>query len=242
MSSPNPTASPSDTTEKPRKWQALNRLQRRVLGVLVEKSKTTPDAYPMTLSGITTASNQKSNRSPLMTLDQDDVQSTLDQLRAIGAVMEVQGDGRVAKFRHLMNDWMGVERAELAIMTELMLRGHQSLGDLRGRASRMETISDLNQLRQLIDSLIKQGLMIELTPAGRGQIVSHNLYQPDELKKVQAQVESEKGLSSDDSEGESADAGSPVAGGLSKTGMADRLQKLEEQMQSVLQRLSALES
>ena len=72
--------------------------------------------------------------------------------------------------------------------------------------------------------------------------MSHNLYQPEELKKVQTQVESEKGLSSDDSEGESADAGSPVAGGLSKTGMADRLQKLEEQMQSVFQRLSALES
>ena len=242
MSSSNPTASSSDSTEKPRKWQALNRLQRRVLGVLVEKSKTTPDAYPMTLSGITTASNQKSNRSPLMTLEQDDVQSTLDQLRAIGAVMEVQGDGRVAKFRHLMNDWMGIERAELAIMTELMLRGHQSLGDLRVRASRMAAISDLNQLRQLIDSLIKQGLMIELTPAGRGQIVSHSLYLPEELKKVQTQVESEKGLSSDDSEDEIETAKSPDAGGPSKTEIAERLEKLEGQMQSVLQRLSALES
>jgi uncharacterized protein YceH (UPF0502 family) len=241
MNSSNSTSS-SGLSEKPRKWQALNRFQRRILGVLVEKSKTTPDAYPMTVAGITTASNQKSNRSPLMTLDQDDVQTTLDQLRAIGAVMEVQGDGRVAKFRHLMNDWMGVERAELAIMTELMLRGHQSLGDLRVRASRMETISDLNQLRQLIDSLIKQGLMIELTPAGRGQIVSHNLYQLEELKKVQSQVESEKGLASDDSDNDHEVADSPAGSGSSRINMAERLEKLEEQMQTVLQRLTELEN
>ena len=185
--------------EKIRKSRPLNRFQRRVLGVLVEKSKTTPDVYPMTLAGITTGCNQKSNRSPLMTLNQDEVQRTLEELRGLGAVMEVQSDGRVPKFKHLMYDWMGVEKAELAVMTELLLRGQQSLGDLRARAARMQPdIVDLGHLRPVVDALIEKKLMIELTPVGRGQIVSHNLYQPDELSKVKSLVESEKGAVEDD--------------------------------------------
>jgi uncharacterized protein YceH (UPF0502 family) len=160
--------------------------QRRVLGVLIEKAKTTPDAYPMTINGLVAGCNQKSNREPQMNLSSDDVEQVLEELRAMGAVTEVQGSGRVAKYRHHAYEWLGVEKTELAVMTELMLRGEQTLGELRGRAARMEPIADLGALKPVVDSLVKKGLMIELTSPGRGQVVSHGLYKERELGEVKA--------------------------------------------------------
>lgn len=178
-----------DTTsaESSHKWQPLNSKQRRVFGVLVEKAKTTPDGYPMTINGLVAGCNQKSNREPQLNLSADDVEQTLDELRALGAVTEVQGSGRVAKYRHHAYEWLGVEKTELAVMTELLLRGEQTLGELRGRAARMEPIADLTALKPVIDSLVKKGLMVELTAAGRGQIVSHNLYKDREIAEIRTQ-------------------------------------------------------
>src|SRR6476661_923841 len=184
------TAASSDA---PRPWAAaggLNLRQRRVFGVLVEKAKTTPDAYPMTINGLVAGCNQKSNREPLLNLSPEDVEQVLEELRGMGAVTEVQGSGRVAKYRHHAYEWLGVEKTELAVMTELMLRGEQTLGELRGRAARMEPIADVGALRPVVDSLIKKGLMIELTPPGRGQIVSHNLHKERELNELKTRMAS----------------------------------------------------
>lgn len=170
-----------------RKWRPLNSRQRRVLGVLVEKAKTTPDVYPMTVNGIVSGCNQKSNREPQMNLSADDVEQVLEELRAMGAVTEVQGSGRVAKYRHHFYEWLGIDKAESAVMTELLLRGEQSLGDLRSRASRMEPIPDQGALKLIVNSLLQKELMIELTPPGRGQIVSHNLYKERELVELKAE-------------------------------------------------------
>ncbi|MEX2174233.1 MAG: DUF480 domain-containing protein [Pirellulaceae bacterium] len=170
-----------------RKWQPLNSRQRRVFGVLVEKAKTTPDAYPLTVNGLVSGSNQKSNREPQMTLSAEDVEQILDELRAFGAVTEVQGSGRVPKYRHHAYEWLGVEKSELAVMTELLLRGEQTLGELRGRAARMEPIADLAALKPVVDALLAKGLLVELSAAGRGQIVSHNLYTERELNELKAQ-------------------------------------------------------
>src|SRR5262245_27935495 len=166
------------------KWQPLSLRQRRVFGVLVEKAKTTPDVYPMTINGLVAGCNQKSNREPQMNLSADDVEQILEELRALGAVTEVQGSGRVAKYRHHAYEWLGVEKTELAVMTELLLRGEQTLGELRGRAARMEPIADLAALKPVVDSLLKRGLMVELTPPGRGQMVSHALYKEKELAEL----------------------------------------------------------
>jgi uncharacterized protein YceH (UPF0502 family) len=168
-------------------WQPLTSRQRRVFGVLVEKAKTTPDAYPMSINGLVAGSNQKSNREPLMNLSPEDVEQALEELRSLGAVTEVQGSGRVAKYRHHAYEWLGVEKTELAVMTELLLRGQQTLGELRGRAARMEPIADLAALKPVVDSLLQKGLMVELTPGGRGQIVSHNLYPERELAEIRAE-------------------------------------------------------
>ena len=138
----------------------------------------------MTLNGIVVGCNQKSNREPQMNLSSDEVEQVLEELRGMGAVTEVQGSGRVAKYRHHAYEWLGIEKTELAVMTELMLRGEQTLGELRGRAARMEPIPDLNALKPVVDSLLKKGLMIELTPQGRGQIISHGLYKERELNEL----------------------------------------------------------
>jgi uncharacterized protein YceH (UPF0502 family) len=184
MSTSEPAA--TSASEAP-KHRPLSSRQRRVLGVLIEKAKTTPDAYPMTLNAIVAGSNQKSNREPQMNLAAEDVEQVLDELRALGAVTEVQGSGRVAKYRHHGYEWLGVDKTEIAVMTELLLRGEQTLGELRGRAARMDPIPDLAALKVVVDALLQRGLMIEITPAGRGQIVSHNLYKDREIGELKAQ-------------------------------------------------------
>jgi uncharacterized protein len=174
----------------PPRWKPLGRIDRRVAGVLVEKAKTTPDQYPMTVNGLINGCNQKSNRDPQMELEESDITESLDRLKSVGAALEIQGGGRVAKFRHLLYEWLGVSKVELAVMTELLLRGAQTEGELRGRASRMEPIADLNALREILNSLRTKKLVIDLTPPGRGQIISHNLYQPEELERLKEKLAS----------------------------------------------------
>jgi uncharacterized protein YceH (UPF0502 family) len=169
------------------RWKPIAAIDRRVLGVLAEKAKTTPDAYPMSINGICTGANQKNNRFPIMQLETDDVQESLDRLRHLGAVTEVQGGGRVPRFRHLLYDWLGVDKIELAIMTELLLRGAQTEGELRGRAARMEPITDLGALRVLLNSLKAKKLIVPLTPEGRGHVLTHALYEPREFERLRAE-------------------------------------------------------
>ena len=143
----------------------------------------------MTLNSIRNACNQKSNRLPVMNLDEDRVEQTLYELRGFGAVVEMHSGGRVPKFRHEMYEWLGVEKAGLAVMAELLLRGAQTLGDLRARSSRMESsLQGLSDLQPVVDSLLAADLMVEVTPRGRGQIVTHNLYRPEELEKIRSEL------------------------------------------------------
>lgn len=171
---------------KPR-WRPLDRIARRVVGVLVEKAKTTPDNYPLSLNSLVNGCNQKSNRAPQMQLDEEQVSEAIDRLRQVGAVLVIQGDGRVEKFRHLLYEWLGVDKAELAVMAELLLRGEQTLGELRARAARMEPIPGQAELQPIVDSLRQKGLLVLLTPPGRGCMVTHALYQEQELAKLRAE-------------------------------------------------------
>ena len=162
-------------------WQPIDRDQRRVLGVLVEKAKTTPEAYPLTLNSLTNGCNQKNNRYPRLDLEPIDVQNAIEKLSPLGAVSELVS-GRVEKYRHHIRDWMAVSAVEAAIMAELLLRGAQSIGDLRGRANRMSPIASVSELRPLVHSLMRRNLIVPLTEAGRGQVITHNLYaDPEEL-------------------------------------------------------------
>ncbi len=160
----------------------LSRQQRRVLGVLLEKAFTTPDQYPMTPKALTAGCNQKSNRSPLVEYEESQVLDTLDQLRDLGLIGEVHTDsGRTSRYRHYMRHRFTMSEPQLAILTELMLRGQQRLGELRTRASRMVSIDSLDQLREELTGLMEMKL---LQTSGdlerRGTEVDHNLYRPKE--------------------------------------------------------------
>jgi uncharacterized protein YceH (UPF0502 family) len=191
MDSSLPQAEPAPLPQP--RWQALSARDRRVAGVLIEKAKTTPDQYPMSLVAVRTACNQKNNRDPQMELEIEQVQEALDRLRALGAVSLVQAGGRVERYRHQLYDWLGVDKVELAVMAELLLRGAQTEGELRGRASRMEPINDLETLRAILDRLASKNLIVSLTPPGRGHIVTHNLYQPEELQRLRARYAGPRG-------------------------------------------------
>jgi uncharacterized protein YceH (UPF0502 family) len=167
-------------------WVPLAPRERRVVGVLVEKAKTTPDYYPMTLAGLVAGCNQKNNRDPVTHYDQDDVEEALQSLRKKGAVILIEGVGRVVRWKHMLYDWLKVNKAEMAVMAELLLRGPQTEGDLRARASRMEPLPDLPALQAILDALLPRGLVQYLSPPGqkRGVFVTHGLYPPEELEKV----------------------------------------------------------
>jgi len=170
------------------RWRPLPAIDRRVIGVLVEKAKTTPDGYPMSINALRAGCNQKNNCDPLMQVELEDVEESLARLKTAGAVAEVQGGGRVSRYRHYLYEWLGVEKLELAVMTELLLRGAQTEGELRGRAARMDPIPDLETLRPVLAALKEKGLVLALSPEGRGHVVTHALYEPRELDKVRAEV------------------------------------------------------
>ncbi|QDU86862.1 hypothetical protein Pla175_02150 [Pirellulimonas nuda] len=166
------------------RWTTLPAVERRVLGVLIEKAKTTPDAYPMTLNSARTGCNQKSNRSPQMELDEEQVFDALTSLRKRGVVSLIEGSGRVDKFRHLAYEWLAVDKHGLAVMAELLLRGAQTMGELRTRASRMESIRDQDALRPIIEALRTANLLVFIARPGRAGLVTHNLYEPQELERI----------------------------------------------------------
>ena len=136
----------------------------------------------MTLKGLTAGCNQKNNRSPLSDYSEDDIAATIDELREIGLAAVVHTEsGRTERFRHYVRKQFPFNEAQLAIMTELWLRGQQSLGDLRVRASRMHAIDSLEQLRDELTALDRQGCIRANGPlAARGVEVDHTFYKPSE--------------------------------------------------------------
>lgn len=156
----------------------LTRKQRRVLGTLLEKAFTTPEQYPLTLKATTTGCNQKNNREPTSTYDESAVETVLDELREMGfvAVVHTEG-GRAPRFRHYMRHRTTLNDRQLAILTELLLRGHQQLGELRTRAARMKAIDSQEELRAELQALLDLGLIQTNGPLERRGIeVDHALY------------------------------------------------------------------
>jgi uncharacterized protein YceH (UPF0502 family) len=219
------------------RWQPLESAERRVLGVLVEKAKTTPESYPLSLNAIRTGSNQKNNRAPVMQLEDEQVEAALDSLRRVGAVVVIEGSGRVDKYRHLAYDWLGVEKVELAVMAELLLRGAQTVGELRGRAARMEPIKDLDALRPVLDSLEVKRLISYLTPAGRGAIVTHALYQDRELDKLRR--ETVLARPQDDAGREAAGTAGTDVGATENVNVATELRQLRDELAAAKREFAA---
>jgi hypothetical protein len=136
----------------------LSPLEARVIGCLIEKQITTPDHYPLSLNALVNACNQKSNRDPLMEVDEPTIQATVDHLARKHFVVEKSGFGsRVPKYQHrFCNTEYGTLKLtaqELAIVCELLVRGPQTPGELRTRASRMASFSEVGQVEAALESL-----------------------------------------------------------------------------------------
>ena len=134
----------------------LSDLEARVLGCLVEKEITTPEYYPLSLNALVHACNQKSNRDPLMNVDEDTVRHALRTLGDQMLARSASGDSRVPKYEHRLADTFNFTRPETAIVCELMLRGPQTPGELRSRAERMHPFEDLSMVHSTLKHLMER--------------------------------------------------------------------------------------
>src|SRR5580704_12403808 len=133
---------------------SLDAEEVRVLGSLLEKEITTPEYYPLSLNALLNACNQKSNRDPIVHCDEETVERALYLLRDKGLSVNITGAGsRVPKFGHRLSDKLNLGRRELAILCELMVRGPQTLGELRTRAERMHPFDDLAEVESVLDRM-----------------------------------------------------------------------------------------
>jgi uncharacterized protein len=126
----------------------------RVLGALLEKEVTTPEYYPLSLNALLNACNQKSNREPVVNFDEDTIERVLYTLRDKGLLLNITGAGsRVPKYGHRLSEKLNLGRREMAILCELMVRGPQTLGELRTRAERMHHFDDLAEVESVLDRM-----------------------------------------------------------------------------------------
>ena len=133
----------------------LSELHQRVLGALAEKEATVPDTYPMTLRGLQTACNQKNNREPITDHTEDDIQVALDELKARHLVRFVYAShgARSTKYRHVLDEQLNLDAAELALVTALLLRGPQTLNELRTRTERAHPFASNDEVALALESL-----------------------------------------------------------------------------------------
>ncbi|MEM7246018.1 MAG: DUF480 domain-containing protein [Acidobacteriota bacterium] len=167
--------------------------ERRVLGVLIEKSLATPDYYPMTLKALVAACNQKSNRHPVSSYDDGEVQEALSSLLERRYVLAVKDSGgRSTKWRHEMQRVFDLQGKQAAVLAELLLRGPQTEGELRARASRMRQIDDLDGLHEVLEQLRdrRPTFARRLSPEGatRGVRHAHELYTDEERERLSVET------------------------------------------------------
>ncbi|QDU60910.1 hypothetical protein Pan216_17630 [Planctomycetes bacterium Pan216] len=207
----------------------LDRTERRVLGVLVEKAFCTPDYYPLTANATISACNQKSNRHPMMTLEGHEVDEALFRLRSASLAIQVHpASGRTERWKHNIKEAWQLDRPQRAVIGELLLRGAQTEGELRTRASRMVEIPSLDELKTILEELARRGFTRLLSPEGqkRGRVWTHLLFNDNELSRVEAEVASSAPASS-------SSPSSPSAPSPPRTGATvadDRLEKLETEL------------
>lgn len=135
----------------------LDDVETRVLGALVEKEITTPDYYPLSLNALVNACNQKSNRHPVMNLDEEAVRQALASLNEKGLAGATSGaDSRVTKYEHRLQEAFNFSRPETAILCVLLLRGPQTPGELRGRTERLHRFDDLDAVHSALEHLMKR--------------------------------------------------------------------------------------
>jgi uncharacterized protein YceH (UPF0502 family) len=163
----------------------LNETEARVLGCLVEKDLATPEYYPLTLNALTNACNQKSNRDPVMLLEDTDVIRALDSLRQKQLAHQSAEGVRAAKYCHNLEGLLRLDPEDLALLAELLLRGPQTVGELRNRAERMCPVGDLQAAEELLQNLMERDeplvTLLPRQPGRKEQRFAHLLSGTPEL-------------------------------------------------------------
>ena len=137
--------------------QHLTEIEARIIGSLVEKQLTTPEYYPLTLNALVAACNQKTNREPVVNYTESTVSQTLDDLRDKNLVYVFYGStSRVPKYKHIFGDYFELEPSEVAVLSVLMLRGAQTIGELHGRTHRLYEFKGLGDVNETLESLLKR--------------------------------------------------------------------------------------
>jgi uncharacterized protein YceH (UPF0502 family) len=155
----------------------LHPVEIRVLGALIEKDITTPEYYPLTVNSLQNACNQKSSRDPIVQFDERIVEQALETLKNKHLVVRISGTGhRVEKWAHRLGETLNLGRREMALLCVLMLRGAQTVGELRGRTERMHDFNDLEEVERVLETLEKSELVAR---ASRGRWVQLLGGQPD---------------------------------------------------------------
>lgn len=201
----------------------LDAVEARVLGALVEKEITTPEYYPLSLNALVNACNQKSNRGPEMQLDESAVRSALRTLDEKALARSAAIDSRVAKYEHQLQEAYNFTRPEIAVICELLLRGPQTPGELRSRASRLHAFEDLSVVHSTLQRLMNR----------EPPLVTLLARQPGTKEARYAQLLT----------GEPAELvpqSAPSVGAINSSGDCNRTARLEEEVASLKQEIADL--
>jgi uncharacterized protein len=203
----------------------LDPVEVRVLGSLIEKELTTPEYYPLSLNALVNACNQKSNRDPAMNLDEAQVSKALDSLRFKQFALVSGSGGRVVKYRHALVEKFRFTPAELAVICELLVRGPQTVGELRTRGERMYRFADLAEVEGILEELMERSpAMVARLPRQPGRKESRYCH-----------------LFSGDPDLSAAEYSAPADAASSRgAGGNERIAKLEEDVAGLRQELSEL--
>ncbi len=187
----------------------------RVLGCLIEKQRTTPDAYPLTLNSLRLACNQSTNRDPLVDYDEGTIRDALERLGKRGWTrLATWSNRRTMKYRHLFDEALGLSEAETALLCVLMLRGPQTSGELKPRSERLHPFADAGEVERVLEGLSERGLVRQLDR------------RPGERGRRYAQLLGDGGEESADQPAPSPDYEAPPAA----PGLEDRVARLEAQL------------
>ncbi|MEM9293107.1 MAG: DUF480 domain-containing protein [Acidobacteriota bacterium] len=210
--------------------RSLDAIEARVLGSLLEKAQTTPDYYPMTLKALVAACNQKSNRDPVMDLDEDDVLRTLERLKRDVMVWRTPG-ARAERWSESITRRLELSDAQRALIAVLLLRGPQTTGELRTRTERLHSFADLAAVESALEALTTgaEPILVEL-PRQPGHKFARWMHRLGDPEALEALIKAEP-----------VSVSTPAPPLEKRTPLTPRVESLEQQVETLQQQVEALQ-
>jgi uncharacterized protein YceH (UPF0502 family) len=210
----------------------LTAIEARVLGSLIEKELTTPEYYPLSLNALTNACNQKSNRDPILHLEESEIRKALNHLESQSLVRSI-AESRATKFEHRLQDALNFYRPEIAVICELLLRGPQTPGELRTRASRMHPFEDLESVHSALQRLAqREPPLVTVLPRRAGTKEARYAHLMGDAPPEPATIAPESTLSSDSLHPAESNQGT-VSGRDQFAALLDEVAKLRSEVQDL---------